>query len=175
MRELNAARSLLRQTEPMQVMKDRFPDRYLKLESLMSKIYFEPHLAYPDGRTKEAARAALAEALSSEISAVPRSRLVTLLQQALRWQAHQGLLPPGSQFDILRGTVPNAGAQDDTFPATLLYTLRFDGSGVESAQFSPDGQLLVTGSVDGLIEVWNGLSGKLRKDLKYQEEVSLSI
>jgi WD40 repeat-containing protein SMU1 len=166
-KEIEVARALMRQTQAMTIMKQQQPERYLRIEHLMARSGLDPSEVYPAGN-KEKRRQEIADMLVKEVAVVAPSRLVTLLGQSLRFMQLQGQLPAGSTYDLFRGRGPEQ-VEDETFPKRLNRAVKMGAkSYAEVAQFSPDGQFLITGSVDGFIEVWDFLSGTLKKELKYQ-------
>ncbi|KAJ3107204.1 Serine/threonine-protein kinase smu1 [Phlyctochytrium planicorne] len=174
MKEIGAARSLLRQTDTMQHLRDTNPERYLKLEEVLSRPHFDAKLVYNGSREKR--RSEIASALASDVMIANPSRLLALLSQSLKYQQSQGLLPTDFAYDLFRGTAIMAKSEDDCPPSQCFKTIKFPRKAkAESAAFSPDGQFFVTGTLDGMIEVWNYFTGKHRNDLKYQKEESFMM
>jgi WD40 repeat-containing protein SMU1 len=153
---------------------------------------------YYGARGKQAKREKIGAALYESIPLLPPSRLTALLQQAIKWQAHTGQLPMVKdkfdedhdaqikkkrkrKFDLVLGesNALTTSAQDDvreSIPTSVYSTISFGKSATcEAAVFLPDGSGLVTGSSDGLIEVWDPHQkyAKLRMDLIYQQNDEL--
>ena len=59
------------------------------------------------------------------MNVVPTSRLMPLFGQALKWQHHQGLFPPETQFDFFKGAATMKHDIDDMHPTTLLHIIKF--------------------------------------------------
>lgn len=167
--ETDTARALLRNSAPIASMREAQPERAARLERCVASAHFNENEVYVDGRGREERRADLARELCGEVTVVPPRRLVSLLGQALKWQQHTGDLPPGGAFDLFRGAAPKSREEVERFPRRRGGVVKFaKKSHSECAVFTADGAHLVTGSVDGFVEVWDCNTGKIDKNLAYQ-------
>ncbi|KAI8981489.1 WD40-repeat-containing domain protein [Pilobolus umbonatus] len=167
--EISTAKMLMRKSHVLRLMNDEYPERYHVLEDYLSQA------PSTQKYTSEERRIQIAKRLETEIIVGPSSRLLTLLGQSLKWQQQQGILLPNTFYDIFKGKMAIQKAEDDAFASQHYISIKFPGKKTyaECAAFSRNGQYLVTGSVDGFIEIWNYMTGKLRKDLKYQANDSM--
>lgn len=55
------------------------------------------------------------KALSNDVPVVEPARLMTLLEDCVKWQQHQGLLPLDTEFDIFKSAEKVQEAEEDAF------------------------------------------------------------
>lgn len=178
LRETRAANWLIHKAEPMLRLKSLSIDRYLHLQNVLGRSYFDHKEVYRDGSSKEQRRAAIANELKKEVTVVPPQRLLTLIGDALKWQKHEGLLPSSTSIDIFTGKAQLKQVEEETYPTTMhrhcvkpIKNVNEEEEVpifVTCADFSPDGHHLVVGYSTGLVEVRNPTTGRLAKDLRYQ-------
>lgn len=105
---------------------------------------------------------------------IPRSRLMSVVSSALKWEEHCGNFSSGnSSYNLLLGQVPLETSftllETRKFPKNCYKSVKLpSGSYAESVGFSPNGAFFIVGTADGFLEVWNPLEGSLRTDLPYQ-------
>ena len=177
--ERDLAREFIRTTPALSSMQRENTQRYLRLEHLCQRPAFDSSLVYEHGSSKESRRQELAEALRPHLMVAEPSRLLVLVGQALKYQQSVGLLPAGAsqRFNLFTNAnkVPQRDLQEKPIKR-LAGSIRFaPESHPETACFSPgaDDESLVTGSMDGFIEVWDIESCQLRQDLEYQSRNEL--
>ncbi|PIA16255.1 WD40 repeat-like protein [Coemansia reversa NRRL 1564] len=174
--DITPARALLRQTEPMEILRLNEPERYLNLERLLSRSSFDAAQIYRERGSKEARRSSIAEELVNQVDTASTSRLLTLLSQSIKWQQQQGIIAKDVPHNLFLGKTQEIKPAEDKTPCKLLATIKFPKKqSPKSLAFSPKGTHLVTGSADGFIELWNCMTGKIASELKYQAEGALMM
>jgi WD40 repeat-containing protein SMU1 len=132
---IQGAKILLTKTEPMMIMREQDPTRYLELEA---------NLRNTSTKTTELElsiqRLKIANNLRKQIPCIPPNRLVTLLGQALKHQVSVGMLDLNDPIDLYTCQVPQSRKESD-LPITRLYkTIKFPKKTIpECCGFSPDG------------------------------------
>jgi WD40 repeat-containing protein SMU1 len=160
--EYDVAQQLLTHTECLQQMKLHEPERYHRLQHITTttttKNEFDEVIAY-QGTDREQRRALLAQSLQKEVRVVPSSRLLVLIGQALKFQAQEKRNDPNAEpvdiFGVKKGDSSLSGA-GSLVTSDLHRTIKFGSKSYPtSACFSPhNGKYIITGSVDGFIEVY---------------------
>jgi WD40 repeat-containing protein SMU1 len=125
-------------------------------------------------------REEIASGLRESLDVVSKSRLLTLLGESLKWEQYSGLMAWSStSYDLFTGidkSAPGRSDKEDLPPRIMTGKIRLGKKSYPTiACFSKDGNWLVTGSIDGFIEVWDPITCKHRIDLEYQQKQQMMM
>jgi WD40 repeat-containing protein SMU1 len=169
--EWEVSETLLSASAPLRKMQSSDPmssARLNRLQALLDSrrvLKTDPY----QGVTRQKRRIELIDKLISFIYCAPSKRLMSMLGDAIR--CNNGFRQVDSDrmsFDPIRGVLrPDASRSCITSVKTLIQLP--DGSKPECLAFHPDGQFLVTGSSDGMIEFYSEKDWKVSHELAFQQ------
>lgn len=90
LREVEAARALLHQSQVLNQVKNSDPEKYMELEKCCNRTIIDVKQLY-NGLSRQKKRNEIAKSLEAEVQAVPPSRLMVLIGQAIKWYAELAL------------------------------------------------------------------------------------
>lgn len=124
------------------------------LENLLARSNFDPREAYPDGNSREENRNRPGLSWESQCGTSISSHGID--GTGTEVAAAPGVASSRHDHRFVQGKAAVKDVEEEKFHTQLSCHIKLgQKSHAECAQFSPDGQYLVTGSVVGFSEVWN--------------------
>ena len=166
-------------TDTINKLRTEFPERFSNLETIVKNKSVNINDLYNQFKTtKDKNRAILNDLLLKEVCITQPSRLLFLLGEALKNINRIDNL--NGSYNIFTGKLnhdnfmESTGIEQNVSKIDKKITFG-EKSYIEAARFSPDGYYLATGSIDGFIEIWDPVSGKLKSDLTYQLDNNILV
>jgi WD40 repeat-containing protein SMU1 len=169
--EYEVSETLLTSSGPLSKMKSSDPmlsTRYQKLQSLIEGKRSIKSDSY-QGVTREMRRIQLVDKLSSSIQCAPSGRLVSILGDAIkRSPSAMESTSNRMNFDPIRGVLrPDTSLSFINSISTLIKLP--EGSKPQCLAFHPMGKFLVTGSSDGMVEIYSEKDWRISHELPFQQ------
>lgn len=166
----STCQKLLNEASAFQYMRSLDPIsnvRYKRLESLLSTSGAGQDVYQSKSRNER--RRAIVENLRNNLPNSRRSRLLDLVRHGLLWEQEKGLIPKNAVgVNLLTGEIRRYEGIEMKV-SVVKDTIKYPkGSFPEALTFSTDGNYIVSGSSDGLIEFYSVETMKLALDLDFQ-------
>lgn len=175
--EMDCAKEILTNSIPLILLKKKDKNRWDRLNYLIYSTNFNSKYYKYD--TKEKSRFNLINNIKKEIIEIEPSRLLKLISKSIKYEQLKGNLKKGMTYDLLSNNDINNEnlntKENEKIIKKNTCIIEFGNNIPLCSKFSPDGQLLVSGSSDGFIEIWDFDTGKLRIDLESQSNKQLMV
>lgn len=118
-------------------------------------------------KTNEKRRQVILKELLNDIKPAQSGRLQYLIAKGV--SSLRGKEDINTKYDIFQNQFVALKSLEDEVPARNVKTLKFPGDGrIEVMEGTPNGQYIIVGTKDGVIEVWDPSTYDLASSINYQ-------